>query len=123
MAISRDSDRAAFLGSVIRDSHKFPEFGEAYYEKSFCTARNNFSEFISRLQQQGIVRADLDVTVAVTAFFGSLTSYTILFDTIKGIPRDVEEEAFIHTTADIFIRGIEVQPQTAEAETERKISL
>ena len=83
-AISRDSDRAAFLGSVIRDSHKFPEFGEAYYEKSFCTARNNFSEFISRLQQQGIVRADLDVTVAVTAFFGSLTSYTILFDTIKG---------------------------------------
>ena len=61
--------------------------------------------------------------MAVTAFFGALTSYTILFDTIKGIPRDVEEEAFIHTTADIFIRGIEVQPQTAEAETERKISL
>lgn len=109
MAISRDSDRAAFLGSVIRDSHKFPEFGEAYYEKSFCTARNNFSEFLTRLQQQGVVRADLDVKVAVTAFFGTLTSYTILFDTIKGIPRDVAEEEFIHTTADIFIRGVEVE--------------
>ena len=114
MAISRDSDRAAFLGSVIRDSHKFPEFGEAYYEKSFCTARNNFSEFLTRLQQQGVVRADLDVKVAVTAFFGSLTSYTILFDTIKGIPRDVEEEEFIHTTADIFIRGIETQHASAD---------
>ena len=122
MAISRDSDRAAFLGSVIRDSHKFPEFGEAYYEKSFCTARKNFSEFLTRLQQQGTIRADLDVKVAVTAFFGSLTSYTILFDTIKGIPRDVEENAFIHTTADIFIRGIETEHEAPQPEAAEQAS-
>ena len=111
MAISRDPDRAAFLGSVIRDSHKFPEFGAVYYEKSFCTARRNFSEFVSRLQREGIVRADLDVDVAVTAFFGSLTSYTIFYDTIRGIPKDVDEDKFIDTIADMFIRGVEAQPE------------
>jgi len=107
MAISRDSDRAAFLGSVIRDSHKFPEFGTAYYEKSFCTARNNISEFLFRLQREGTVRSDLNVKVAVTAFLGTLTSYTILYDTIKGIPRDVADEDFINVTAENFIRGIQ----------------
>lgn len=107
MAISRDPDRAAFLGSVIRDSHKFPEFGTAYYEKSFCLARNNIMEFLQRLQQEGKIRAELDIKVAVTSFLGTLTSYTILYDTIKGIPRDVAEADFIQTTADNFIRAIE----------------
>ncbi len=110
MAISRDPDRAAFLGSVIRDSHKFPEFGAAYYEKSFCTASDNFSAFLTQLQQSGEIRADLDIKVAVTAFFGALTFYTILFDTIRGVPREVDEETFIRTTADTFIRGIEAHP-------------
>ena len=90
---------------------RFPEFGAAYYEKSFCTARRNFSEFVSRLQREGIVRADLDVDVAVTAFFGSLTSYTIFYDTIRGIPKDVDEDKFIDTIADMFIRGVEAQPE------------
>ena len=109
MAISRDPDRAAFLGSVIRDSNKFPDFGAAYYEKSFCTARNNISAFLERLKGEGEVRADLDVKTAVTSFLGTLMSYTLLFDTIKGIPRDVDEEAFIRTTVENFIRGIEVK--------------
>lgn len=107
MAISRDADRAAFMGSVIRDSHKFPEFGTAYYEKSFCTARDNIMEFLLRLQREGKIRQDLDIKTAVTAFLGTLTSYTFLFDTIKGIPREVAEDDFIRTSADIFIRGIE----------------
>ena len=107
MAISRDPDRAAFLGSVIRDSHKFPEFGAAYYEKSFCTARNNIMAFLTRLQQEGLVRADLDIKTATTSFLGTLTSYTIFYNTIKGIPRDVDESEFIRTTAETFIRGIE----------------
>lgn len=109
MAISRDPDRAAFMGSVIRDSHKFPEFGTAYYEKSFCTARNNIMAFLERLQQEGKIRDDLDIKTAVTSFLGTLTSYTILFDTIKGIPREISEEDFIRTTTDTFIRGIEAR--------------
>lgn len=108
MAIARDPERAAFLGSVIRDSYKFPEFGRAYYERSFCTARNNISEFLCRLQQEGKIRPEVDVKVAVTSFLGTLNSFTFMFDTIKGIPRDdVDEQAFIHTTVDLFIRGIE----------------
>ena len=107
MAISRDPDRAAFLGSVIRDSHKFPEFGAAYYEKSVCTARSNLAEFLAQLQQEGKIRADLDPVVTATSFLGALSSYTILYDTINGIPRDVDETAYIHTTVENLIRGIE----------------
>jgi AcrR family transcriptional regulator len=107
MAISRDPDRAAFMSSVIRESNQFPAFGTAYYEKSFCTARNNVSAFLTRLQQEGTIRADLDIKVAVTSFLGALTSYGILYDTIRGIPREIAPEDFIRTTAETFIRGIE----------------
>ena len=108
MAILRDPDRAAFMGSVIRDSHKFPEFGRAYYEHSFCTARNNICAFLYRLQREGEIRGDVDVRVAVTAFLGTLNSYMFMYDTIKGIPQDdVDVQQFIRTTVDLFIRGIQ----------------
>ena len=50
--------------------------------------------------------------MAVTSFFASLfTAYTILYETINGIPRDVEQEKYTNTVADIFIRGIEKRSQ------------
>lgn len=108
MAILRDPERAAFMDSVIRESHKFPEFGRAYYERSFCTARSNISAFLLRLQREGEIRGDLDVHVAVTTFLGTLNSYLFMYDTMKGTPRDdVDVQKFIRTTVELFIRGIE----------------
>ena len=67
-----------------------------------------------RLQQEGTIRPDIDVKVAVTSFFASLTAYTILYETINGIPRDVEQDEYTNTVADIFIRGIETRSQNTK---------
>ena len=52
--------------------------------------------------------------MAVTSFFASLTAYTILYETINGIPRDVEQDEYTNTVADIFIRGIETRSQNTK---------
>ena len=40
-------DRNAFLGTVIRDSNKFPAFGAAYYQYSYQAARKNIVRFLT----------------------------------------------------------------------------
>lgn len=111
MEINHDPHRNAFLGSVMRDSNKFPEFGTVYYEKSFCTARKNMVTSLLPFQQKGEIRGDIDLTVAVTAFFGALTSHTLLYSVVKGVPCDVPEADFVKAEVEIFIRGVEARPQ------------
>ncbi|MCI8538976.1 MAG: helix-turn-helix transcriptional regulator [Oscillospiraceae bacterium] len=111
MEIAHDPHRNAFLGSVMRDSNKFPEFGTVYYEKSFCTARRNMVTSLTPFQQKGEIRQDLNLNAAVTAFFGALTSHTLLYSVVKGVPCDVPEADFVSAEVDIFIRGIEARPK------------
>lgn len=111
MEIAHDPHRNAFLGSVMRDSNKFPEFGTVYYEKSFCTARKNMVSSLIPFQQKGEIRKDLNLNVAVTAFFGALTSHTLLYSVVKGVPCDIPEADFVSVEVDIFIRGIEAHPE------------
>ncbi len=109
MGLSRDKDRTAFLGSVMRDSNKFPEFGSVYYEKSFSVARSNMLSFLTPLQSSGVLRRDVDLNTAVTVFLGALTSHIILYNVVKGIDCDVPERDFIDTLCQIFVSGIENQ--------------
>lgn len=111
MEIAHDPHRNAFLGSVMRDSNKFPEFGSVYYERSFCTARRNMVTSLREFQEKGEIRRDIDLTVAVTAFFGALTSHTLLYSIVKGIACDVPEDDFVKAEVDIFIRGIEAREE------------
>lgn len=107
MDLSRDPDRTAFLGSVIRDSNKFPDFGATYYEQSFCTARGSFLGYLHRQQKKGNIRKDIDLTAKVTSFFCALTGYMILFNVVGGMVCDVDQETFIDQTVDTMIRGLE----------------
>ncbi len=109
MALSHDKDRTAFLGSVMRDSNKFSEFGTVYYEKSFSVARSNMISFLTPLQSNGTLRPDVDLNTAVTVFFGALNSHIILYNVVQGIDCDVPEKGFIDTLCTIFISGIENQ--------------
>ncbi len=116
MDLSHDKERTAFLGSVLRDSHKFPEFGAAYYEKSFSLARSNMISFLTPLQEGGVLRPDVDLFHAVTVFFGALTSHIILYNVVQGIACDVPEDQFIDTLCTIFISGIENQTRSDDPE-------
>jgi AcrR family transcriptional regulator len=107
MELSHDKNRTAFLGSVMRDSNKFPEFGAAYYERSFAVARKNMVSFLVPLQEAGIIRSDLSLNVAVTVFFGALTSHILLYNVVQGIECDIPQEAFTNTLCTLFIDGIE----------------
>jgi AcrR family transcriptional regulator len=114
MELSHDKDRTAFLGSVMRDSNKFPEFGAVYYEKSFSVARSNMVSFLAPLQKKGVLRPDVDLTTAVTVFFGALTSHILLYSVVNGIECDVPEEQFVDTLCGLFIRGIQMEEEPAQ---------
>ncbi len=112
MDISQDPQRVAFLGAVIRDSNKFPEFGKVYYEQSFGVARDNMVAYLRPLQEDGLLREEVDLNHAVTMFFGALTSYMLMFHVIQGADCDVPEKAYTGQLCDIFIRGIEMPTAT-----------
>ena len=114
MEMSHDPGCMAFLGAVIRDSNKFPEFGKAYYEQSFGVARENMVSFLQPLQQSGQIRQDVDLHAASTVFFGALTSYMLIFHVIRGVDKDISEQDFIAQLCDIFIRGLEAPASTAQ---------
>jgi AcrR family transcriptional regulator len=107
MALSHDKQRTAFLGSVMRDSNKFPEFGSVYYERSFCASRDSMMNFLRTVQQQGEIREDVDLNTAVTVFFGALTSHIILYNVVRGIECDVPESDFVDSLCEMFIAGVE----------------
>ncbi|MCD8143769.1 MAG: TetR/AcrR family transcriptional regulator [Oscillospiraceae bacterium] len=107
MEVSNDPQRTAFLGAVIRDSNKFPEFGKAYYEQSFGMARDNMVAYLKPLQEAGELRADLDLNQAATAFFGALMAYMLIFRVIRGVDCDVPESGYIDQLCEIFIQGME----------------
>ncbi len=107
MEAAHDPERSAFLGSVIRDSNQFPDFGRVYYEQSFCTARNNTEQLLLRARQEGNVRQDVDLRLAVTAFLCSLIAYNILYDIVGGISRDVDEKSYVEMVAEQLIRSVE----------------
>lgn len=107
MELSHDEHRNAFFGAVIRDSNQFPAFGAVYYEKSFCTVRRLLTGFLRHQQELGTVRAGLDMDLAVCSLLGSLTSFVVLYKIINGVPADVDEEAYLEQTVELFIDGVE----------------
>ena len=104
---ARNAERSAFLGTVIRDSNKFPSFGAAYYQYSYCVARKGLVQFLTRQQQRGLIRADADVPGITDVFLGSLMSYVVIFRIINGVTCDVEEQDYINNTVDTFVRALE----------------
>ena len=104
---ARNSERSAFLGTVIRDSNKFPSFGAAYYEYSYCVARKWLVRFLTLQQQQGNIRADADVPGITDVFLGSLMSYVVIYRIINGVTCDVDEQDYINNTVDTFVRALE----------------
>ena len=104
---ARSPERSAFLGTVIRDSNKFPSFGAAYYQYSHCAARKELVRFLTLQQQRGLIRADADVPGITEVFLGSLMSYVVLYRIINGVTRDVDEQDYINNTVDAFVRALE----------------
>lgn len=104
---ARNAERSAFLGTVIRDSNKFPSFGAAYYQYSYCVARKGVVRFLTLQQQKGLIRADADIPGITEVFLGSLMSYVVLYRIINGVTRDVDEQDYINNTVDTFIRALE----------------
>lgn len=107
MELSHDSSRTAFLGAVIRDSNKFPEFGRAYYDHSLGMARNRMLTYLQPLQQSGEISTDVDLPQAVTVFFGALTAYMLLFRIMGGIEPDIPEDGYVNELCRMFIASLE----------------
>jgi hypothetical protein len=72
--------------------------------------------FLEPLQKKGVLRRDIDLTTAVTVFFGALTSHILLYNVVKGIECDVPEEQFVDTLCGLFIRGIQMEEEPASEE-------
>ena len=104
---ARSYERSAFLGTVIRDSNKFPSFGAAYYEYSYCTARKGLVRFLTLQQQRGLIRADADIPGVTDVFLGTLMSYVVIYHIINGVTCDVDEQDYINNTVDTFVRALE----------------
>lgn len=104
---ARKPDRNAFLGTVIRDSNKFPAFGAAYYQYSYQAARKNLVRFLTIQQEQGLIRRDAKIRDCVDVFMGTLMSYVVIYHIIGGVECDVDEEAYIDQTVDVFVRALE----------------
>lgn len=103
---ARKPERNAFLGTVIRDSNKFPGFGSAYYQHSYCTARENLVRFLRLKQAQGTVRPDADIAGATNVFMGSLMSYVLIYHIMGGVECDVPEADYIDNAVEIFSRAL-----------------
>lgn len=104
---ARKPERNAFLGTVIRDSNKFPGFGAAYYQYSYCAARENLIRFLRIQQERGAVRADADIAGATNVYLGLLMSYVLIYHIIGGVECDVPEADYIDNAVDLFTRALE----------------
>lgn len=103
---ARKPDRNAFLGTVIRDSNKFPAFGAAYYQYSYQAARKNIVRFLTIQQERGLIRPGANLRDCMDVFMGSLMSYVVMYHIIGGVECDVDEDTYINQTVDIFVRAL-----------------
>lgn len=104
---ARKPERNAFLGTVIRDSNKFPSFGAAYYQYSYCAARENLVRYLRIKQERGELRSDADITGAVNVYMGALMSYVLIYHIMGGVECDVPEAEYIDNAVDVFTRALE----------------
>lgn len=104
---SGNPERNAFLGAVIRDSKKFPVFGKVYYEHSYCAARASMVTFLTQHRDLGHLRPGVNLTATADVFLGILMSYVVLFRIVGGIESDVDEDAYINRTVEIFLHDLE----------------
>lgn len=107
MELSHDSSRTAFLGTVIRDSSKFPEFGGAYYDHSLGVARDRMLNFLRPLQISGEISSEVKLDQAATVFFFALTAYMLFFRIMRGVQCDIPESGYVDALCRMFIAGLE----------------
>lgn len=109
---SRDPARNAFLGSVLRDSTRYPMFGRAYYEQSFRSTHSALLRYLRPFQESGGIRRDVNLEMSVFNFLTALTGYIILFHSIQGIPMEVDEGAYLQELCQGLIHHLEPQSGT-----------
>lgn len=105
LSIGDSPERSAILKTVIRESSTFPELGTLYYEKGLNPAYNHIIAYVNDycIQHNIPIRDILKLRSLITTYIGSLQSYLLMHNIMKGIPHDIDKETYLETTTDVFI--------------------
>lgn len=104
LTISTQPERVALLRAIIRDSAKYPEIGNLYYEQGFLSACKDVVQFLKNSWTKEVDEKQL--FIAVHTYFGSLQSYILMHSTISGIQMTIEAEDYLDVTTTLFIDGL-----------------
>jgi TetR/AcrR family fatty acid metabolism transcriptional regulator len=96
-----EPELAEFITVELRQSSKFVK---EYENPKFHDYLHVLASLITRGQEEGVLRSDVDRRVAARALFGSLDEVLLFLTLSKSGAVDVSEEA--RQVADIFISGL-----------------
>ncbi len=108
LAIGDSPERTAIFKTVIRDSARYPELGTLYYEQGINLAYNNIIEYINSycLREQIPFKNIGRLRSMVITYIGSLQSFLLMHSVMRGIPHDIDKEAYLETTTDVFLNAL-----------------
>jgi Transcriptional regulator len=100
LQIGDTQERSALFKSVIRDSAQFPELGKLYYEQGIRPACNNIVRYIELHGKKGkqTLQNSTLLFSFVLSYIGSLQSYVLMNNIIKGIPEHVAKKDYLDMT-------------------------
>lgn len=102
---SKKQNQLLLLREVTRNSEKFPELLEIYYNYSMIGPCVNLTKYIIRYcHDRGVDGIDEEfMRTRASVFFSALQSHLLTRDIITGIHHQQSLESFISSTVDVFM--------------------
>lgn len=95
-----------FLGAVMAEAMRNPEFGAVFYRTFILRGRQLFTDFLAVRRFRGELRADVDIEAAAAFFLAGLIFSLLLMELFGGKQVEtVDDDRLVKSISDLFLSG------------------
>lgn len=107
MELFEDEDRLNLIRIVIAESLRFPNLGKIMYNYGINSVAENFSRYLKRLSQKGIIRC-ANPSLTARSYFGLLHSFIITDKIMNPTGKEFSIDEIIEYAAELFMNSLKI---------------